>query len=97
MSQSDLARRMDAPRSSVSSWARGARVPDVESCFRIADALDLLPIDVMRIAGHPVDDEPGPSELEDRLVGVWRRLTPEGQEAAVEFVEFLRGRERRRE
>lgn len=95
MTPADLTARLHASTGAVSRWVNSHRIPSIESCYAIADALDLLPSDVMRAAGHPVDTVPGPSELETRLLGAWRKLAPDKQEDVMAFVEFLRDRERR--
>lgn len=95
MTQSDLATKLGTRPSTVGNWIHGRRVPGVESCWSIADALDLTPATVMRMAGHPVEIEEGSDDLEDRLVAMWRKLSPDGKTTTIEFVEFLRGRERR--
>jgi transcriptional regulator with XRE-family HTH domain len=52
MSQSDLARAMETSTGTVSMWVTGKRVPDPDSCDRIADVL-LLDLDVVLFqAGH---------------------------------------------
>lgn len=96
MTQSDLASKLGTRPSTVGNWIHDRRVPGIESCWAIADALDLTPSTVMSKAGHPVemDIEEGNDE-EDRLVAMWRKLTPDGQRQATQFVEFLRGTERR--
>jgi len=94
MTQSELAAKLETRASTVGNWIHDRRIPGVESCWALADALDLSPVTVMRKAGHPVDEDDERSDEEDRLVAVWRKLTPEGQITAIDFVEFLRGKER---
>ena len=86
---------MDIPPITVSQWVRDKRVPSVVNCYAIADAFDLPPSHVLSAAGHPTEEEPDEDrDLEDRLVAMWRKLTPEGQEETLRFVEFRRGMER---
>jgi hypothetical protein len=33
--------------------------------------------------------------VEDQLVIMWRKLSPDGQQAVLEFVDFQRGKERK--
>lgn len=94
MNQSDLARRIGSGSGAVNQWVRGARVPSVESCWRIADAFDLPVVMVLRRAGHPVEEGDGDDD-EDRLLAMWRKLTPDGREDVMQFVEFRRARERK--
>lgn len=56
-SQSDFHRRSGVPRSTVSTWATGVRLPDPASIDLIADVFG-LPVDtVLTIAGHRPDVE----------------------------------------
>jgi transcriptional regulator with XRE-family HTH domain len=91
--QADLARMVNVHPGVVSTWASGKRTPSVPSCYAIADALDLSPAVVLDRAGHPTDGDHD-DEVEERLLAMWRRLTPDGQDAVMQFVEFQRGRER---
>jgi transcriptional regulator with XRE-family HTH domain len=66
-SQADFARAAGLAHATVSTWYRGVRVPDPESCDRIADALHIDVETVLRMAGHlppePADDPPEVAEL----------------------------------
>lgn len=57
-SQADFHRRSGLPRSTISTWATGQRLPDPESVDLIADVFG-LPVDtVLTIAGHRPAVEP---------------------------------------
>jgi transcriptional regulator with XRE-family HTH domain len=87
---------MGIPPITVSQWVRGKRVPSVPSCYAIADAFDLPDTHVLREARHPTGEEVDvDKELEDRLVSMWQKLSPHGQQAVLEFVEFHRSKERK--
>jgi SOS-response transcriptional repressor LexA len=51
--QSEFGRRAgESSRSTVSSWVTGSRLPEPDSCVRIADALGIDPDEVLDRAGH---------------------------------------------
>jgi transcriptional regulator with XRE-family HTH domain len=94
MKQADLARKLEMRPGVVSYWLSDKRVPSVVSCYLIADALDLPSSHVLTAAGHPVEVDPEDrDEAEDRLLTLWRKLSDDGKDAVMQFVEFQRGRD----
>lgn len=72
---SDLARRMGTSPSVVSRWVRGERVPDPESCDKIADVLGVDVDLVLTLAGHRPAIEPlAPDDERRELMGYVKRL-----------------------
>lgn len=60
-SQADFARAIPTSTGTVSNWISGKRIPEPESCDKIADVLGLDVDDVLTIAGHrpePIDFDP---------------------------------------
>ena len=62
--QADLARDVGTSTSVVSYWVRNLRRPRPESCYRIAEALDLDPEVVLYAAGHLTSLPRNPSDYE---------------------------------
>lgn len=63
------------PKSSISDWVRGNKIPDPRSCEKIADALNVDPDLVLVMAGHRPnieDIKPGDTRLE--LIGYIKRI-----------------------
>lgn len=59
MSQAQLARAVGVADTQVSRWRRGQVVPTVRYLQQLADTLDVPRASLDRLAGYPVDDEPG--------------------------------------
>ena len=51
-SATTFAKKIGKPQGTVSRWLTGARIPDPDSCDRIADVLFVDPDEVLVIAGH---------------------------------------------
>lgn len=72
--QADLAALADIPRSSISDYVRGARVPSLEAVQKIAAALDVSSWAV--INGEPLAVEAiDLTEAERVFLGEYRKLT----------------------
>lgn len=95
MTAADLARRLGVSSGVVSNWIRGARRPSWESCHDLAAALDLPPDHVLAQVGHVSSAEAVGDELEERLIAMYRRLSPDVQRQVLEFTEWHRQRARR--
>ncbi len=96
MTAADLARRTGISPGLISNWINGRRRPSRESCYVIADVLD-LPLDVvLKQVGHLPGDVEAEEEQtrEDALVGMYRRLSDDAQRQILEFVTWHRERER---
>src|SRR5690348_14961258 len=52
---SGLAHRMGVPPATVSRWLNGTRIPQPDSCYLVATALDIDPDVVLFYAGHKRD------------------------------------------
>jgi transcriptional regulator with XRE-family HTH domain len=92
MSQGELARRIEVPRSTVSKWVRGEHVPSRDSCDKIALALGIPFEEVAAAAGHMVPTETfsrGP--VKDRLVELIERIPSEQLAAFIPVFEQLAG------
>ena len=91
-----MARRVGVAPATVSRWLNGKRVPEWETCYGLADAL-VVPVDlVLAMTGRQqAEYQDGDREDEDRVVLMYRSLSPDGQRAVREFIEFQRGRKRR--
>jgi len=79
-SQSDFARSAGVPKSTVSAWYRGVRLPDPPMCDVIADVFGLPVDDVLTIAGHRPATEPiKPDDPRTEFIGLVKRVkwTPE--------------------
>ena len=50
MTQESLARRLGTSRQAISSLERGIKLPTVALCLRVAAALDLRPVVLLRMA-----------------------------------------------
>lgn len=50
--QADLARKSGLSQGRISDWVNGKRLPNPESCDRLADALGADVYYVLRLAGH---------------------------------------------
>jgi transcriptional regulator with XRE-family HTH domain len=72
-SQADFVRNSGLSRSAVSAWITGTRIPDPESCDRIADALHIDVETVLRKAGHLPDVETL-DEFTEELIGLIKRI-----------------------
>lgn len=94
MTAAELARTTGYSPGAVSKWRNNTRIPDWAACVEIADALDLPVEHVLAATGRGEGSEDAGREVEDRLVATFRRLSDEGREAVLQFVEFQRGRER---
>lgn len=91
-SQRDFARRSDLAPSTVSEWYRGTRLPDPESCLKIADALNIDPDLVLVMAGHrPNIENLKPDDPRTDLIALVRRVrwTPEREAIARAVLESM--------
>jgi transcriptional regulator with XRE-family HTH domain len=87
-SQADLARRMNAATGAVSNWVRGERIPNPQSCERLADVLGEDPDFVLTLAGHrppdPSDDDPRIGQL----VTLARKMPSHELDELIKWAEF---------
>lgn len=73
--QAELARRIPISSGAVSHWIRNERIPDPESCDRIADVLGVDVDLVLTLAGHRPATEPiDPDDPVTELVSMIRRV-----------------------
>ncbi len=59
--QSELARQADLPRDSISTYVRGVSFPSPKSLQKLADALGVLPADLLPNSVESAIDEDNPS------------------------------------
>lgn len=87
-SQREAARRAGLPQSSVSKTISRERNPTSDICIRLAQALDVPPEQVLRLAGIlpplPASED---STLQE-LIDLTRNLPPEDQKEILEYVQF---------
>jgi transcriptional regulator with XRE-family HTH domain len=57
LGQRGLAERVAVTESAVSHWEHGKRVPDRDTCVRLARVLDIDPARVLRAAGYATKDD----------------------------------------
>lgn len=86
----DLAKQAELSTGSISNILTGKRKPGANICVSIADALNISPERVFRIAGLlPVDsegeDDPATSEIYDLA----RRLSSRRREEALNYIRYL--------
>jgi transcriptional regulator with XRE-family HTH domain len=74
MSQVDLASRLNVTKAAVSYWYNGRSVPQVSVVQEMANIFSCSVDDLLNT---PVDLVPGTAE--ERLVHIFRNLSPEGQ------------------
>lgn len=68
----DLSRESGIATSRISDWLNRKRLPSPESCFRLAEALNVDPDDVLALAGHRVPTRPLPPD--DPRTEIWAKL-----------------------
>jgi transcriptional regulator with XRE-family HTH domain len=71
--QTDLEREINATAGLTSRWLKGQTRPEPRYCERIAAALDLDVLDVLRVAGY-LDPQPPSSTIIDQERHARRRL-----------------------
>jgi transcriptional regulator with XRE-family HTH domain len=90
-SHRELARQIETSQSFVSRIIKGENPPSVNFCYRIAQALEVSPETVLRLAGILPPASPGqPSDDStlQELVELARTLTPENRQDVLEYVKF---------
>jgi transcriptional regulator with XRE-family HTH domain len=91
-SQRELARQIGVSHSFVSKTLSGERSPSANFCNKIAQALDVAPETVLRLAGILPPASPGqPSDDStlQELVELARNLPPERRQQILEYVRFI--------
>lgn len=87
LTQTEFAERAGTVQSVVSRWIRGERLPDTDSCDRIADALGVHIDEVLVRASHRPDINGDPPVVRD-LVSRVRRIQWDEQRAAMVLAMF---------
>lgn len=87
-SQASLSKVMGISQSFVSRVLSGEKTPSVDFCIKIAQALDVPPEKLLRLANilptSPASDDSTLQELMDLA----RNLSPEDQKEILEYVRF---------
>ena len=86
-SKSELARKSDLSQSIISKMLLGSRNVTADQCIKIAQALDVSPEKLLRLANilpSTVSDNATVQEITD----IARQLPPDIQEEILEFVRF---------
>jgi transcriptional regulator with XRE-family HTH domain len=82
--QTDLEHELGARPGLTSRWLRGQTHPDPRHCVRIARALDLDPLEVLRLAGYIDPPQPPPPDLAREIQ---RRLLDRQFDAMIRTVD----------
>lgn len=89
-SQADFHRESNVPRSTVSAWYRGVRVPDPPMCEVVADAFGISVDAVLELAGHrPQVEELAPDDPKRELIATVDRLAPTKVQTALRLLRAL--------
>ena len=94
----DLARKLGVGNSTVTMWIRGERVPNPESCRKVAEVFYLPLDDVLTIAGHrPRDLDVDPDAPAEQIAAMARRVawTEERYELVREMLTAMLERDRK--
>ena len=94
--QADLARESGLTSGGIAHLVNRTRNPTAESCKVIARALRYPPEIVFRAAGL-LPSKPAADELAERAEHLYNLLAPENQYKALEYLEFLKIQEERKE
>lgn len=96
MNQTELARKTNIGKSSISEYLAGNYVPKQKKTFLIAEALGIKPSQLMGLEDMPeeyekaaLDYENGLNELELQLLNLLKQLSPEQKEFLLVQLEAL--------
>ena len=92
--QADLVRRSGLTSAAVSRIVSGLRRPGTEACTAIANAIDLPPETVYRIAGLLPPESPLETELKEVNYRL-SQLEPYERFEAIQFIRFIHERRAR--
>lgn len=79
----DLSRRLGVGSGRISEWISGKRVPNPESCLKLAEAFGADPDEVLALAGHRLPTRPlRPDDPKARIIALVKRVPMSPQQAA---------------
>lgn len=95
-SQADFARKLGTSTGSVSMWLNGQRIPDPESCDRIADLLRADGDYVLTLAGHrPADPVYATDDPRNDIISQLPKITNEQALNLLDMIESFQKRQTR--